>query len=59
MSRTENSPVKNTLSRLEKRLARLLATTPPSARPSTGPARIDVVYLSEADQDRLDRCLRE
>ncbi|NYI47936.1 hypothetical protein BJ993_005082 [Nocardioides aromaticivorans] len=51
--------MKNTLSRLEKRLARLLATTPRSARPSTGPARIDVVYLSEADQDRLDRCLRE
>ncbi|MEV5003930.1 hypothetical protein [Nocardioides sp. LML1-1-1.1] len=52
--------MQNTRSRLEKRLAQFLATTPPSdAHPATGQARIDVVYLSGDDQDRLDRCLRE
>lgn len=52
--------MKNTRSRLEKRLAQLLATTPPlAARPAPGQPRIDLVYLSGADQDRLDTCLRE
>lgn len=51
--------MKNTRSRLEKRLAQLLVTTAPlAARPAPG-QRIDVVYVSGADQDRLDRCLRE
>jgi len=47
-------------SRAEARLARLLATTPP---PAVGTAaekvQIDFVYLSEADQDRLDNSIRE
>jgi hypothetical protein len=52
--------VQNTRSRLETRLAQFLATTPPpDAHLAKGQARIDVVYLSGADQDRLDRCLRE
>ena len=47
----------STPSRLEQRLARLLATTPPPAagrnlsRPGV---KVDFVYLSEADQHRLD-----
>jgi hypothetical protein len=60
LRRTETRPVQNTRSRLEKRLAQLLATTLPlAARPTPGQPLIDVVYLSGADQDRLDRCLRE
>ncbi|WP_157550776.1 hypothetical protein [Nocardioides jensenii] len=52
--------MQNTRSRLEKRLAQLLTTTPPlAARPAPGQPRIDVVHLSLADQDRLDMCLRE
>lgn len=49
--------VNSTPSRLEQRLARLLATTPP---PVAGPnlsrpgVKVDFVYLPEADQDRLD-----
>lgn len=50
----------NTRSRLEKRLAQFLATTPPpAARPAIGDPRLDVIYLSEDDQDRLEGCLRE
>lgn len=52
--------MQNTRSRLEKRLARLLTTSAPfAARTAPGQPRIDVVYLSGTDQDRLDRCLRE
>lgn len=49
--------VNSTPSRLEQRLARLLATTPPpdAGRNLSQPAvRVDFVYLSEADQGRLD-----
>ena len=52
--------MKTTRSRLEKRLAQFLATTPPlGARPAARHPRIDAIYLAEDDQDRLDRCLRE
>ena len=51
--------MKTNRSRLERRLARFLAPTPPpAAHPATGHPRIDVVYLAEDDQDRLDGCLR-
>lgn len=52
--------MQNIRSRMEMRLVQLLATTAPlAARPAPGQPRIDVVYLSRADQDRLGRCLRE
>ncbi|WP_159101484.1 hypothetical protein [Paenarthrobacter aurescens] len=52
--------MKTNRSRLERRLARFLALTPPpAAHPATGPPRIDVIYLAEDDQNRLDSCLRE
>ena len=47
-------------SRAEARLARLLATTPlPAAGTSAEKVQIDFVYLSEADQDRLDNSIRK
>lgn len=51
----------STPSRLEQRLARLLATTPrPSGRRNAlqPKAKVDFVYLTEADQDRLDDTVR-
>lgn len=53
--------VNSTPSRLEQRLARLLATTPPPAvacNPSQTKGRVDFVHLTEADQDRLDDTTR-
>lgn len=56
--------MQNTRSRLEQRLARLLATAPPSAMaPTSADAaadefRVDFGYLSEADQRRLDASIR-
>jgi hypothetical protein len=46
-------------SRAEARLARLLATTPPPvAGTAAEKVQIDLVYLSDADQDRLDNSIR-
>jgi hypothetical protein len=53
--------VTSTPSRLEQRLARLLATTlPPTVRrnPSRPKAKVDFVYLTEADQDLLANSIR-
>lgn len=55
----ENRPVSNVRSQLEKRLARLLATTPPLAQHSAARPKVDLVYLDRAIQDRLDGSLRE
>jgi len=52
--------VQNTHSRLEKRLAQLLATTSPlGARHTAGHTKIDLAYLDEETQDRLNSSLRE
>ncbi len=52
--------MQNTPSRLEKRLVQLLATAPPlAARHTSGRIKIDLVYLSAADQDLLNSRLRE
>ena len=52
--------MQNTRSRLEKRLAKLLAATPPlAARHSAGGTKVDLVYLAEETQDRLNSSLRE
>jgi hypothetical protein len=52
--------VQNTRSRLEKRLAKLLAATPPlDARHSAGGPKVDSVYLAEETQVRLNSSLRE
>ena len=52
--------MQNTRSRLEKRLAQLLSTTPPlAARDTAGHIKVDLVYLDEETQDRLNRSLRE
>jgi len=53
--------VTSTPSRLEQRLARLLATTPPPTvrrNPSQPKAKVDFVYLTEADQDLLANSIR-
>jgi len=48
--------MQNTRSRLEARLERMLATTPPpTARTAPVSARIDLIYLTEDDQRRLDQ----
>lgn len=48
--------MQNTRSRLEVRLERMLATTPPpTACTSPTTPRLDVVYLTEEDQRRLDQ----
>ncbi len=51
----------STQSRLEHRLARLLASTSPPTVPSASQpkAKVDFVYLTEADQDRLDDAIRQ
>lgn len=50
----------NTRSKLEKRLARLLAITPSfTQQPEVRPRVVDVVYLDPATQDRLNSSLRE
>lgn len=49
--------VNTTPSRIEQRLARLLAATPPPTAGSTlsrPRAKVDFVYPTESDQDRLD-----
>lgn len=52
--------MQKTRSRLEERLAQLLAATPPlAARHTAEHSRIDLIYLDEEDQDRLSRSLRE
>jgi hypothetical protein len=52
--------VQNTRSRLEKRLAKLLAATPSlAARHTAGDTKVDLVYLDEETQDRLNSSLRE
>ncbi len=52
--------MQNTRSRLEKRLAQLLAATPPLAvRHTAGHTNVDLVYVDEETQDRLNRSLRE
>ncbi|MGE3412858.1 MAG: hypothetical protein AB7L91_11605 [Dehalococcoidia bacterium] len=51
----------STPSRLEQRLERLLATTPPPTvrpNPSQSKAKVDFVYLTEADQDLLTDSIR-
>lgn len=44
----------NNRSQLEKRLARLLATTPPLTPTSEAQPKVDLVYLDPATQDRLE-----
>ena len=52
--------MQNTRSRLEKRLALLLAATPPlAARHTAGHPKVDLVYLVEETQNRLNSSLRE
>ncbi|WP_158305602.1 MULTISPECIES: hypothetical protein [unclassified Nocardioides] len=52
--------MQNTRSRLETRLAKLLAATPPlAARRTAGHTKVDLVYLDEETQDRLNSSLRE
>jgi len=52
--------MQNTRSRVEARLARMLASTPPPpARRSPASPRVDLVYLTEDDQQRLEETLRE
>jgi hypothetical protein len=52
--------VPNTRSRLEMRLAQLLAATDLiAARHTAGPAEVDLVHLDEGSQERLTRSLRE
>jgi len=52
--------MQNTRSRVEARLARMLATTPPPlTRTFSVSARFDVVYLTEDDQQRLEETIRE
>lgn len=53
--------VTSTPSRLEQRLERLLVTTPPPTvrrNPSRPKARVDFVFLAEADQDLLTNSIR-
>jgi hypothetical protein len=51
--------VQNARSRLETRLARVVAATPPlTASNRAGRSKLDLVYLSEQDQERLDVRLR-
>jgi len=51
--------VNNVRSRLEARLARFLPGTPPLSEAATTPTvRLDLVYLSGDDQDRLNNLLR-
>jgi hypothetical protein len=53
--------VTSTPSRLEQRLERLLVTTPPPTvrrNPSRPKARVDFVFLAEADQDLLTDSIR-
>lgn len=48
--------MQNTRSLVEARLERMLATTPPPAeRTAPMSGRIDLVFLSEDDQRRLDQ----
>ena len=52
--------MQNTRSRVEARLARMLATTPPQVtHTSPASARVDLVYLTEDDQQRLEETIRE
>ncbi len=52
--------MQNTRSRPEKRLAKLLAATPPLApRHTARHTKVDLVYLDEETQDRPNSSLRE
>ncbi|GAA4127498.1 hypothetical protein GCM10022215_38020 [Nocardioides fonticola] len=52
--------MQNTRSRVEATMARMLATSPPPvAHASAASARVDLVYLTEDDQRRLDETIRE
>ncbi|MEO5666066.1 MAG: hypothetical protein ABIR39_22580 [Nocardioides sp.] len=51
--------MQNTRSRLEKRLARQLAAPSRLARLTAGSTSLDLVYLDEETQDRLDSRSRE
>lgn len=52
--------MQNTRSRLEERLAKLLAATPPlAARRAAEHTKVDLVYLDEETQDRLNSSLRQ
>ncbi len=52
--------MQETRSRLAKRLAQLLAATPPlAARHTAGRTKVDLVYLEKEIQDCLNRGLRE
>ncbi len=52
--------MQNTRSHVEARLERMLATTPPTAeRTAPTSARIDLVFLAEDDQRRLDQSIRQ
>jgi len=51
--------VQNNRAPLEKRLAKLLAATAPLAARHTGHTKVDLVYLDEETQDRLNSSLHE
>lgn len=51
--------MQNTHSGLEKHLAQRLAVSPRLARRTAGSTRVDLVYLDEETQNRLDSRLRE
>ena len=52
--------MQNTRSRLEKHLVQFLAATPLLAgRHTAGHTKVDLVYLDEEKQDRLNSSLRE
>ena len=58
----EVNHVTSTPSRLEQRLNRLLATTPPPTvrrRPSQPKVKVDFVYLPAGLQDLLDDSIRQ
>ena len=48
-----------TRSQLEKRLARLLPTTPPLTHHSAAHPKVDLAHLDQATHDQLDAILRE
>ena len=51
--------MQNSRSRLEKRLARLSTPLALAARHTAGHPKVDLVYLDEETQDRLNRSLPE
>jgi len=49
----------NNRSQLEKRLARLLSTTPPRTQRPEAQPQVDLVYLDQETQDRLEASRHE